>query len=218
MRSRSSGYSTLELLVSLLIVSLILAALYTVLIQTQATFQAQEDTMALRQSARVVIDQLTTELRMAGFDIGNLPEALVDARSDQVSFVVDIDNGSPEPPCNAAIEGAADGGAERFSYRVQGGDLLRTVDCWDGTAWSNEYTDLPVAENLLSTNPLFRYFDANNNELVPGGGGSLTAAQRALVKTIVIAVEVEDPDRQLVGQTNVDFRITTRVTLRNAQS
>ena len=217
MRSRCSGYSTLEMLVSLLIVSLILAALYTVLLHTQASFEAQGETMALRQSARVIVDQLATELRMAGFDIGNLPEALVDARADSVTFVLDVDNGSAEPPCGAAIEDAVDGGAERFSYRVQSGNLLRSVDCWDGASWSNEYTDQTFAENLLSTAPLFRYYESDGNELVLGGG-SLSAAQRALVKTIVIAVEVESPDRQLMGKPNVDFRIRTRVTLRNAQS
>lgn len=201
----------------MLIVSLLLGALYTVLVETEASFEAQEDTMVLRQTALVAIDQLVTELRMAGFDIGNLPELIEDAEADRLAFVVDIDDGSPAPPCGAAFETAPNGGAERFAYRLQGGDLLRTLDCWDGNAWSNEYSDQPVAHHLLSANPLFRYYDADDNEMLPGAGASLTPAQRSAVRTIGIAIELEDPDRQLIGRPYASFLIGTRVALRNAQ-
>lgn len=215
-RDASQGYTLLELLVSLLVVGLLLGGLYTVLFQTQTSFESQQLAMALRQEARVVVNELTVELRMAGFDIGNLPDRIVDARATELAFVTDVDGGSPDPPCDAAVEGAADGGAERIAYRLRGGELLRSVDCWNGAAWSNDSTDLPVARNVLSAQPLFRYYDSDDVELVPGAGG-LTAAERAAVSSIGIEIELEDPT-VVPGQNTASFSVRTRVTLRNIDS
>lgn len=208
-----AGYTMLELLVSLLIVTLLLAGLYSVLFQTQTSFEAQQIAMNLRQEARIVMNGLTMELRMAGFDVGNLPESITNARTGRLTFVADIDGGSPEPPCDAAIETAVAGGAERLTYRLRGTDLLRSVDCWNGKAWSRDSTDLPVARNVLSNRPLFRYFDDADNELLPGVTG-LTAAQRAAVHSIAIAVELEDPT-VIPGKPIATFSVRSRVTLRN---
>lgn len=215
-RDASHGYTLLEVLVSLLVVSLLLGGLYTVLFQTQTSFESQQLAMALRQEARVVVNELTVELRMAGFDIGNLPDRIIDARATELAFATDIDGGSPDPPCDAAVEAAADGGAERIAYRLQGGELLRSVDCWNGAAWSNDSVDLPVARNVLSAQPLFRYYDSDDVELVPGAGG-LTAAERAAVSSIGIEIELEDPT-VVPGQNTASFSVRTRVTLRNLDS
>ncbi|MCH7823649.1 MAG: prepilin-type N-terminal cleavage/methylation domain-containing protein [Acidobacteria bacterium] len=211
----AAGYSLLELLVSLLIVTLLLGGLYAVLFQTQTSFEAQQIAMTLRQEARIVMNGLTIELRMVGFDIGNLTEFITDADTGRLAFVSDIDGGSAEPPCDATIEGAPDGGAERITYRVFGGELLRSVDCWNGSAWSADSTDLPIARNVLSVRPLFRYFDADDVEIIAGAGG-LTAAQRSQVRSIGIEIELEDPT-VVPGKPNASFLVRTRVTLRNIE-
>jgi hypothetical protein len=206
----------LELLVSLLVVTLLLGGLYTVLFQTQTSFESQETAMNLRQQARVVVSQLSTELRMAGFGIGNLPGAITEARRDRLAFVADIDGGSPDPPCDASSEAAADGGAERIAYRLQEGDLLRSVDCWDGDSWSTESRDLPLARNVLAEAPLFRYYDGDDSELV-ASTGALTAEQRAAVRSIGIELALEDPN-PVPGQGSARFSVRARVTLRNSDS
>lgn len=213
------GYSLIELLISLLVLTLLLGGLYSVLFQSQVTFEAQQDSMAMRQEARVAISQLATELRMAGYNMGNLTEPITDADTNRLAFVADIDDGSPNPPCDGTIEGAADGGAERISLRLDGatGDLLRTVDCWDGASWINEYTDQVVARNVLGTDALFRYFDENGGEIVPGAGG-LTAAERETVRAVSLAFSLEDTSTtQIVGDPHTNFQITTSVKLRNVE-
>jgi hypothetical protein len=70
-----------------------------------------------------------------------------------------------------------------------------------------------VARNVLNSRPLFRYFDADDIELVPGAGG-LSAKQRAAISSIGIEVELEDPT-DVPGQNNASFSVRTRVTLRN---
>ena len=211
----AAGYSLLELLVSMLLVSLLFAGLYTVVFETQTSFESQQAAMALRQEARIVMNRLAIELRMVGFDIGNLTELITDADTDRLAFVSDIDGGSPDPPCNAGFEATPNGGAERIAYRVVGGELLSSVDCWNGAVWSVDSTDLPIASNLLSVRPLFRYFDAADVEIVPGAGG-LTAAERSQVRSIGIEIELEDPV-VVPGKPNARFSVRTRATLRNIE-
>ena len=214
-RTAEQGYSLVELLISLVLMGLIFGGLYTILFQSQTTFEAQQASMALRQQARVAINSIVPEIRMAGFGMENLTELIADARIDRIAFVADIDNGNPAPPCSAAFEGAVDGGAERISYVFQNGNLERSVDCWDGTAWTNETSNQIVAGGLINTVPVFRFFDENGTELVPAPT-SLTAAERDAVRAVSITLVLEDPDEQVLGGQKVGFQLTSRATLRNA--
>ena len=161
--SLEAGYSFTELLVTMTVSLTLMGAMYSVLFGSQATTEAQQDQAALRQQARVAIDRIAEELRIAGFDLGSAPERLTDAGATSIALVADIDNGNVAAPCGVADETAVGGGAERVSYRLQGTDLLRSVDCWDGGAWGNEYTDLVVATDVQQVRPLFRYFDGDGN-------------------------------------------------------
>ncbi len=163
----AAGASLVELMVATLVISLRLTAVYTVLFQTQATIESQQDIMELRQQARVAVNQLATELRMmSGYDLGDLTEPFVQADTDQIVFVADINAGSVEIPCGAAAENAVGGGAERIDYHLVAGWLVRTVDCWDGATWTNAYTNQRLAANVLNEEPLFQYLDAAGNDLV----------------------------------------------------
>ncbi len=195
-----SGYSLVELLVSTLLTTLILGGMYTALFQSQVTVEAQLSAMSARQQARVAVDRVVPEARMAGFRIDNLPEPIEAAAAEWFSFVGDIDNGSPEEPCGAAIENAVNGGAERVTYGVSGNSLVREVECWNGSAWSDGSKET-VARDLVSGGTVFRYFDGMGTELTPGAGG-LTAAQRARVRSVTFTVAVSEPhpDQQIVIQ------------------
>ena len=214
-REPEQGYSLVEMLISMVLMTLILGGLYTALFQSQATSEAQQDAMALRQQARIAINTIVPELRMAGFGMENLTEPIEDARVNRITIVADIDNGNPAPPCNAGFEGAVDGGAERITYVYRNGNLERSVDCWNGAAWTNEYTDQIVARDLINTGPVFRFFDENGTELVPVPTG-LTAAERDAVRNVSVTLVLEDPDVQVLGEPHAEFQLTSRATLRNA--
>jgi len=209
------GYSLIELMVAMLVSVILIGGLYQALFESQATYESVEDQSALRQQARVAVNELSDELRMAGYDLGSAPERLSYAGVREIQFSADIDDGSGDPPCGLADETAVGGGAERMRYRVVGTDLLLTVDCWDGGAWGNEFTDLRVATDVQSARALFRYFDEDGNELVPGGG-TLSAADRDRVRLVEIQLDLTDPDNEVLGDTNVDFELRTSVRLRNA--
>ena len=214
--SIEAGYSLTELLVAMTVSITLTGAMYSVLFQTQATTEAQLDQAALRQQARVAIDRIAEELRVTGFDLGSAPERLTDASATSIALVADIDNGDIAAPCGLADETAVGGGAERVSYRLQGTDLLRSVDCWDGGAWGNEYTNLIVASNVQKVRPLFRYFDADGNELLPGTG-TLNPTNRDLVRVVRIDLELLGTDDQALGIEYVSFSLQTAVRLRNAE-
>jgi prepilin-type N-terminal cleavage/methylation domain-containing protein len=208
------GFSLIELLVSFAILTLLLTGLFTVLTQTQGTYDAQQDAMALLQEARSAVDSLAYELRMAGSHIDNVPDAVEIASPTQVVFAADIDGGSSLPPCGAAYETAADGGAERITYKIQGAQLLRDVDCWDGANWHNEYSDQVVVDNLVAAGPVFRFYDEDGVELV-AGGAPLSAAQRDELRVVSIDLSLEDAEDHMLAESFEGMRIFTQVKLRN---
>jgi len=216
-RDTARGYTLIELLVSLTTAMALVGGLMTVLFRSQVAQESQMDLVDLRQQARVVLKEISDEVRMAGYDLGSAPERLTWAATSRISFVADIDDGSGDAPCDLADETAVDGGAERVTYRLQGTDLLRTVDCWDGAAWGNEYTDVPVAREVQNFRALFRYFAEDGTELLPGAG-TLNAADRDSVFSVQIQLDLLGADNQAVGETNVDFQLETLVRLRNAGS
>lgn len=208
-----AGYTLVEALVSVFLMTMILGGMYSVLFQSQATFDAQQDAMGLRQQARVAMDEMATQIRMAGASIDNLPSPLVLGAAETIIFVADIDAGSAAPPCGAATENALNGGAERITFRVVNGALLRSIDCWDGANWTAEYTDQVLARDLIDGGPTFRYFDTDGVELVPAG--NLTAAQLDLVHAIGIDLSLQDAETHVLPDSFVGFDMTTLVQLRN---
>ena len=217
---RNDGFSLIELLVVILVLTMLMGGVYSMLFVSQATFEAQQDAQDLRQQARVAMKQLIPELRMAGYGRNNVPQALLNATATSIQFAGDLDVGSADPPCTAAVEAAPNGGVERITLSLvpQGAvnNLVRTVDCWNGAAWANEYTNQVVASNVLNAGFLLRYFDENGNELVPGPG--LTTTQRDAVRTVSISLNLLGENEQVVGDSYVSFQLTTRVEIRNAGS
>lgn len=211
-----AGYSLVELLISTVVLTLVLGGLMVVVTQTQGAEDVELAQADMRQQARVAGEQLASEIRMLGANIDNVPEALIAGQPSSITFAVDVDAGDAAPPCGSAFETATDGGAERIAYRMQGTQLLRTVDCWDGGAWNNEYTDQVVADDIVGA-PLFRYFDEAGTEIVPAAGG-LTATERADVRVIRIQLSMDDGEDHMLGDSRADFQMSTQVRLRNAGS
>ena len=215
--SRVQGFSLVELMLSLLLMTFVMGGVYSVLFQNQANFEAQQDDMSLRQGARVAMDLVSWELRIAGYRIENVPEVISQATSTSVQFATDQDDGSPSLPCDQAIEDAINGGAERITYTLNNGDLLRSVDCWDGTTWANEVNNQTLARNLVGEQTLFRYFDGDGAQIAPSGD-PLTAAERDEIRSVMINLTMIDTSKtQVVGSSYTSFQMTNHVKLANLQ-
>lgn len=209
-----SGHSLIELMISTVLVTIVLGATFTMLTLTEEVVASRAASAGQRQSLRTALGFVAGDLHGAGYDLRTVPETLIVAQSDRLVFAGDIDNGSLLAPCGAAVEDSFNGGAERVTYRLDQDVLVRSVDCWDGAGWAAEYVDQPVARDLLGADPIFRYYDGNGVEIAAAGG--LNAAQRALVRSVGVTLEAQDPRRFFSsGADYVALTLETRVKLRN---
>jgi len=66
---KNKGVTLVELLIALVISSILIAAFYRTFIDQQKTYTVQEQVADMQQSVRVGIDQMTREIRMAGYGL-----------------------------------------------------------------------------------------------------------------------------------------------------
>ena len=212
-----AGTGLLELLIAATILTLVVGGVLSMLTGGQNAFESQQADMEMRQEARVALDKIVRETRVAGYDIGTVTEIFSLATTSALQFAADIDDGDSDPPCAAGFENAVGGGAERLGYAVVGTQFLRSVDCWDGSSWMSEITSQVLVESITSGQTVFRYFDETGAELVPGVGG-LVAADRNRIRSVSIQLDlIDDAVTQLVGDTHTNYELTAQVKVHNAQ-
>lgn len=149
----------MELLISAALFSLVLTGVYMLYTTMQSTMSRGELKSDLQQNARVALDQMTREVRMAGYDpSGAIPLVALQpkagiraAAAGCLSFI------SSSPSTGASIQ---------ITYDLNGTTLRRRVDTWDAadSAFSGGSAQ-PQAEvvNLLT----FTYYDSYNQVLTP---------------------------------------------------
>ena len=64
---KKNGVTLIELLIALVLSSILIAALYRLFISQQKTYTIQDQVADMQQNIRVAIDQMTREIRMAGY-------------------------------------------------------------------------------------------------------------------------------------------------------
>jgi type IV pilus assembly protein PilW len=86
------GFTLVELMITLAVSTLIAAALYSTYILQQRTYVNQGAVVEMQQNARVAIDFLSLDLRMAGYDpMNNNIGGITAADSVSISFTADMD-------------------------------------------------------------------------------------------------------------------------------
>lgn len=85
------GFTLLELLITLLIAGLVLTAMYVTFISQFRAYQVQEQVNEMVQTSRVVVDMMSREIRMAGYNPTGAVFTGVDADTSQLRFRADFD-------------------------------------------------------------------------------------------------------------------------------
>lgn len=217
--SDDAGYSLAELMIASLVMTMTVGGLFSALDSTQTFYENYADNSDMRQRARVALDTLSTELRYTGYDIGDLTEALSVADDNTIQFVADIDDGAATGPCDASQESATNGGAERTTYSMDTdtGDLTRTIDCYDGTAWITGVESSVVLDNFDASSLVFAYYDVTGTR-IPLGGGTLDADGRSDVRSVEIYFGlIDESESQFIGETNTNLQLRTTVRLHNQE-
>ena len=171
-RPRAGGFTLIELLIAMSIFLLILLGIYNVFDTNRQTYVSGTRKVDVQQNARVALDQIAREIRMAGYFPENFPTATF-ANPQPIQIAQNF---------ALAILGDADGsGASKvFLYCLKGTDVIRKWTALAGgavTGPAQAYTcseeNLPnvrvgavLGENIANTANViglrFTYYDVNN--------------------------------------------------------
>lgn len=172
------GTSLVEVLLSMLFVSLLGALSYGFARAALTSARVQEANSEVRDTAAMAVDVLTREVRMAGFSAGGTPLAgVIAAARERVEVAADFDGDGQTTGANEHIA---------YSYDPEKHALLRAT----GAA-----SPQPLAVNLAAGGVAFSYFDAQGREIAAAAPGlSLDERRRIRRIDVVLRVEVANPD------------------------
>jgi type IV pilus assembly protein PilW len=141
LRSKSGGFTLVELLAGILISGIVLTGIYSVFISQERAFSAQERVAEMNQNIRAAMDLMTREIRLAGYKTSTATvTGVATAQPSTIQVLADLNQ-----------DGDTLDDKEDITYSYNAG----TLQIWRNSA------SFPIAENITSLS--FTYRDANNN-------------------------------------------------------
>jgi prepilin-type N-terminal cleavage/methylation domain-containing protein len=216
---RARGFSVLEVLVATALFAVVMGGVYSLYITMQGTFTRGEMKSDLHQNARVGLDRMVQELRMAGYDPENALQQVASQRFNEVRAAA----GS----CLSFVTYRKHGASEksvRVTYRISNAALQRREDDWDPATkvFSGSATQ-PLANAVSQLT--FTYYDAFNRILKPSGavvGGCpfgsspsvqlLDFAQAGQVRRVGVTLRTLESRARVAPES---YTLTSHVYLRN---
>lgn len=169
---REKGYVLSELMVTLALFSIVLAAIYGFYYMASHSWQTNYHTAHVRQEYFNILSDIKEKLREAQ-PLENEP-AIVHAEQNKIIFYANLDS---------------DPGIEKVEYAIDGQKLVRKIYQPDSDEEPYDYSSPPetriLTENCLNSSqlPLFAYMDEHENEIT---GFPLNETKRAQVKIVKI--------------------------------
>ncbi len=181
-RTWGQGFTLLETLISSALFALVIAGVYLLYTTMQTTLSRGELKTDLQQNARVGLNRMTQEIRMAGYDpsgaiplVAVPPRAAIRAATPRcLSFVADV---------------SASGASSQITYLLDGTILRRRQDVWNAATLAfSRGSAQPQAESmdLLS----FAYYDEESQILTPARWASTQRCPPAAGASAVVAVQL----------------------------
>jgi prepilin-type N-terminal cleavage/methylation domain-containing protein len=184
---RCQGFTLVELLVVLAIVSIVMGGIYSVFIRSNRVYISQEEVVAAQQEARSALDILGREIRMAGFIAdnnkkgqsgqitaaawaGNAESAIEIAEVDDIAKTTTLAFKSNLDGADTDLDGNDDTEAVRYVYYHSDhadpnrrNTLTREVLTWNG-GWSNLSGGAQLfLENIQSLTLTYQLVDGTTN-------------------------------------------------------
>jgi len=182
---RTSGFTLVEVLIAMTISLVVITALYSAFTLQYKHINVQEQVAEMQQSARVAMDRMIKDIRMAGYNPTRASTSpsigIINAAADSIQFTLDV--------TNAAGTGIPEGDTldmnENITFGIySAGDIQRLGR--KGTADGNYQT---MAEHIQSV--LFTYYDRNGNILA---APVITPSQIRRIKiTLTVRTSKQDP-------------------------
>ena len=189
-RRRNPGFTLIEVLISLVIGMVVLAALYAVFTIQNKNFAKQEQIAEMQQIARIAMDSTAREITMAGYDPNQTTPAnagITATSATSLSFTSDLNGDGDTEDANESVTYAFDGANYRITRNTGGGAQ-------------------PFAENIQGLT--FTYYDA-------AGAVTATAADIRRIQ-IGITARTGKPDPAYSANNGYrTYTLTSFVTPRN---
>jgi prepilin-type N-terminal cleavage/methylation domain-containing protein len=212
------GFTLVELMVAMSIFLLILVGIFQVFDPSRNAYQVSERKLDVQQNARVAMDRMARQIRMAGYfpenvdtnNTNDLANSIQIATESAISVAGDLDN---------------TGASGVYTFCLDSSGLRRVGPGAIGVAGSYTCANGQLmAESVTALN--FAYFDSANNPVpnpptgpynldAQGLGGApsfASVAQRSIVRRIVIMVTAREA---VPGQPAQTYTLASDVRLRN---
>jgi type IV pilus assembly protein PilW len=194
----SSGFTLIEVLVTIAMISLFMAAAMAVLVPLSRSYTTTDVASSVQQVVRMAVEVMANDIRLAGLDPMQQADAgIEEANATSIRFTSDrVPEGEEE--ANGEID---DGGFEHLNYYFDASDntLRLALLSPDGTVRQMQR----LVENV--NNLRFRYFDQAGNE----------TGDRDEIRSVQISMTVEEPAGM---DGTVERSYSTRVLCRNLGS
>lgn len=208
--SRNSGFTLVELLVSIAIFGVVLAAIGGLLNINSKLYFSKENTMIMTQDLRAAMNLMVREIRMAGCDptgaggIGFLNDTDDRYNTDGNSIHFTID--TTDTAGTGSPDGLVDGPNEDINYYLYTTNGIQKIGRRTGGAGSPS----PVAEYITALS--FAYYDSSGAVLSP----PLSTADLDNIYAVDISITAQTPECDPITHTKKSNSLTTRVKVRNA--
>ncbi|MFQ5881716.1 MAG: PilW family protein [Candidatus Methylomirabilales bacterium] len=212
-QGRQRGFTLLEILVSSAIFGIVLGAIYIMYVTNQTTFARGENKIELQQNARVAMERMAREIRMAGYDpSGAIPAqpvgqqtAIQVADANTITFIADVD-GDNSNPADTVPD------SDQVTFQLQGTQVIRDISSWLGGPWtpdpptSSELADgVRPAADPAGPGLTFMYFDGSDTPIItPVPAASLGNIRRI---TLVLTTQATAAGRQETFTLTMDVRL-----------
>lgn len=225
-RRRGRGFTLLETLITTALFSIVIAGVYLLYTTMQTTLTRGELQTDIQQNARVGLDRMVQELRMAGYD----PSGAIPAVTLQPKAAI---RAASSTCLSFVAYNTTSGVSAQITFDLSGTTLRRREDPWCvastcfgtcGVSPCNAISPQPLAEsvNLLT----LRYYDAYNQILTPNstttqGCPPGTAAQTFTqldywqmkqIRRVAITIQTRDSRPDVFSEF---YTVTSDVHLRN---
>lgn len=145
------GFTLVELMITIAMAGIIVAAVYSMHIIQQKTYASQDQVTAMQQNIRAAVYSMVSELRMAGYDPTFSSSASITAASVATfRFTADLDEDGVNTGTNETITYALSGDADNNGVADSGSSQL-TRDTGSGAQ--------PLAENIEAIEFLYTMED-----------------------------------------------------------
>ena len=158
MKINKKGFTAIELLISLAIMSIALTSIYSMYMSFIRTCTKEGVKIRVQQNVRSGLDMMIRDIRLAGLDPDGTGDfGIVAVTSRRIQFTADRDMDGELDDADAT-DGIDAPDMEHMAYEYDGSDILKMVLY---RANGNLETDEIMAENV--TDLTFTYFDSNDD-------------------------------------------------------